>query len=151
MCLSFYVCVYLLCVSSERSQFCHLWRVTESRLWASNPHFQNRQFSTRSPRGCSPLSWPRGNVEFDLWFCVIQVLLKKDQKGPSRFSKGTNGDGKGPVPPTQKEHIANIEQIVYIAALANCQRARGSDGGPKGPETGCDEAADAFVSSESRP
>jgi hypothetical protein len=40
------------------------------------------------------------------------------QKGPFQISKGTNGIGKGRVPICAKEHIANREQIVYIATLA---------------------------------
>src|ERR1700674_913852 len=37
------------------------------------------------------------------------------QKGPPANSKGTSGDGKGPVPFFQKEHIANEEQTMYSA------------------------------------
>src|SRR5262249_33977223 len=37
--------------------------------------------------------------------------------GPLRFSKRASHHGKGPVPSDLKEHIANVEQIVYIACL----------------------------------
>jgi hypothetical protein len=44
--------------------------------------------------------------------------LGRRTKGAPRNPKGTSGDGKGPValrtPPLfEKEHIANLEQIVY--------------------------------------
>ena len=39
-----------------------------------------------------------------------------------RISKGTSGDGKGPVPAPRKEHIANREQIVYIAISSSLGR-----------------------------
>src|SRR5271169_606844 len=56
--------------------------------------------------------------------------------GPIRIHPATTGTWREGINPPQstKEHIANVEHIVYSAALANCQRARGSDGGPKGPK-----------------
>src|SRR5262245_59311371 len=43
------------------------------------------------------------------------------KRGQSPDSKGTSNHGKGPAPVNRREHIANIEQIVYSA---------GSVGGP---------------------
>src|SRR4029077_1486725 len=39
------------------------------------------------------------------------------KRGHPKESKGTSGFGKGPVPKARKEHIANREQIVYIASI----------------------------------
>jgi hypothetical protein len=61
----------------------------------------------------------------------------RSQKGPQENSKGTRGYGKGPVPPPAKEHIANEEQIMYIAAVALphplCGPAAAFVAGPQNP------------------
>jgi hypothetical protein len=47
------------------------------------------------------------------------------------------------VPRVRKEHIANIEQIVYSLPIANCSGCSGRGGQ--------DQGVDASVASESRP
>ena len=47
------------------------------------------------------------------------------QKGPLAFSKGTIPYRNRPVPTSPKEHIANREQIVYIAHHSGDRRQRG--------------------------
>ena len=49
-------------------------------------------------------------------YLYLWISLLAGQKGPPLLSKGTSGHGKGPVPTPAKEHIANLEQIVYTSS-----------------------------------